>query len=102
MGNLPLDRVQGLRAFLVTGIDFCEPFFCKTEIRSKQPSKCYISLFICFATKAVHLEAVKDLTTASFLWALKRFTSTRGTPKTIWSDHASNFIGAKNEILELK
>ncbi|XP_064556716.1 uncharacterized protein LOC135441151 [Drosophila montana] len=54
-----------------------------------------MAVFVCFATKAVHLELVKDLSTASFLNALKRFISTRGKPSQIWSDNATNFVGAK-------
>ncbi|XP_064544359.1 uncharacterized protein LOC135432583 [Drosophila montana] len=61
-----------------------------------------MAVFVCFATKAVHLELVKDLSTASFLNALKRFISTRGRPSQIWSGNATNFVGAKNEPLDLK
>lgn len=102
MGNLPKDRVQGIRAFVVVGVDFCGPMYYRSEIRSRPAIKCYISLFVCFATKAVHLELVKDLSTQSFLAALKRFICIRGKPKTIWSDNATNFVGAKNELAELK
>lgn len=102
MGVLPTDRVKANRAFLTTGVDFCGPFFYSTEVRNRPPTKCYIALFICFATKAVHLELVKDLTTASFIASLKRFISTRGRPNVIWSDNATNFVGAKNELVELR
>lgn len=78
MGSLPKDRVQGYRAFIVTGVDFCGPMYYRSEIRSRPPIKCYISLFVCFATKAVHLELVKDLSTQSFLAALKRYICLRG------------------------
>lgn len=48
------------------------------------------------------MELVKDLGTSSFLVALKRFIYTRGKPQTIRSDNATNFVGAKNELLELR
>ncbi|XP_039960282.1 uncharacterized protein LOC120774624 [Bactrocera tryoni] len=102
MGNLPSERVKCNRAFLTTGVDFCGPFFYKSDVRNRAPIKCYICIFICFATKAVHLELVKDLATSSFLAALKRFICKRGRPQTIWSDNATNFVGAKNELSELK
>lgn len=102
MGSLPSERVKISRAFVTTGIDFCGPFFYKSEVRNRPPIKCYICLFICFSTKAVHLELAKDLTTASFLATLKPFVCTRGKPQTIWSDNATNFIGAKRELRELK
>ncbi|XP_043064790.1 uncharacterized protein LOC122320687, partial [Drosophila ficusphila] len=70
---------------------------------SRQGScKTYVCIFICFSTKAVHLELVQDLSTQAFLGALKRFILTRGKPARIWSDNATNFVGAKNELTELK
>ena len=47
------------------------------------------------ATKAVHIEVVSDLTTEAFIGALKRFTARRGKPSNIYSDNATNFVGAK-------
>ena len=58
--------------------------------------------FCFFSTKASHLEVVQDLSTCSFISALRRFIATRANPKTIWSDNATNFVGAKNELIELK
>ncbi|XP_037931307.1 uncharacterized protein LOC119666104 [Teleopsis dalmanni] len=92
MGQLPKDRVHANRAFIITGTDFCGPFYYKSEIRNKSPIKCYVCLFICFATKAVHLELVKDLTTSAFLAALQRFISTRGKPKIICDSIEWKFI----------
>ncbi|KYN09492.1 hypothetical protein ALC57_18397 [Trachymyrmex cornetzi] len=43
----------------------------------------YITLFICFATKAIHLEATSELSTAAFLATLRRFVDRRGCPKEI-------------------
>ena len=102
MGSLPADRVRPNKSFYTTGIDFCGPFYYKSEVRTRPPHKCYIAIFICFSTKASHLELVQDLSTAAFLAALRRFVAIRGKPKTIWSDNATNFVGAKNELRELK
>ncbi|XP_043063790.1 uncharacterized protein LOC122319938 [Drosophila ficusphila] len=102
MGNLPANRVQPNPAFHTTGVDYCGPFYHKAESRNKAPHKCYIAVFVCFSTKAAHLEVVQDLTTDSFIAALRRFISLRGSPRTIWSDNATNFVGAKSELGELK
>ncbi|XP_052738351.1 uncharacterized protein LOC128198215 isoform X1 [Bicyclus anynana] len=50
--------------------------------------------------KAVHLELVTDLTKEAYLACLNRFTSRRGKPETIYSDNASTFIGASNELAQ--
>jgi len=40
--------------------------------------------------------------TVSFLHGLKRFICTRRRSRQIWSDNAANFVGARNELLELR
>lgn len=100
MGNLPEKRVTPGRPFRDTGIDFLGPIHVHYKIRGKRPTKAYVALFICFSTKAVHLEAVTDLTSESFLAALKRFVGRRGLPENIFTDNATNFIGAKNDLHE--
>ncbi|XP_041633560.1 uncharacterized protein [Drosophila kikkawai] len=102
MAPLPEDRVQPNRPFVISGVDFCGPFYSKSEVRNRPPTKCYIAIFVCFVSKATHLEVVEDLSTQSFIAALKRFISLRGKPQTIWSDNATNFVGAKNELIELR
>lgn len=97
MGNLPKDRIVPSRPFSKVGIDFAGPILTKPNLkRSKITIKSYIAIFICFCTKAVHLEIVSDLTTAAFLACLRRFIARRSRPSMIWSDNATNFRGAKN------
>lgn len=64
-------------------------------------SKAYIALFVCFSTKAVHLELVMDLTTEAFMAALRRFTGRRGICSHLYSDNATNFVGAAGELKEI-
>jgi len=45
---------------------------------------------------------VQDLTADSFIAALSIYISLRGSPRIIWSDNATNFVGAKSEVAELK
>jgi hypothetical protein len=59
-------------------------------------------LFICLATKAVHIELVSDLTMESFLAALHRFMARRGRSHNIYSDNATCFKGANNTLCELR
>lgn len=102
MAPLPKERVTQSRAFLIVGVDFAGPFSIKeSNRRNAALGKAYLCLFICFATKAVHLEAVSSLSTASFLAALDRFLARRGLPQQIWSDNGSNFIGASRFIKDV-
>jgi hypothetical protein len=102
MGDLPKDRVQPARPFLNSGVDFGGPVYLKEgRGRGKRTVKGYIALFVCFATKALHLELVGDLSSQSFLGALKRFISRRGHVANLYSDNGTNFVGARNELSEL-
>jgi len=96
MGSLPANRVQPNPAFHTPGVDYYGPFYHKAEARNKAPHKCYIAVFVCFSTKAAYLEVVQDLTTDSFIAALRRFIGLRGSPRTTCSDNATNFVGAKS------
>lgn len=102
MANLPTDRVNQNRSFYIVGIDFAGPFNIKDgKLRNRSIIKAYLCVFVCFTTKAVHLELVSDLSAKSFLNALKRFTSRRGLCKRIYSDNGTNFVRADKEIKEL-
>ncbi|XP_058979117.1 uncharacterized protein LOC131802713 [Musca domestica] len=99
MSALPPERVTLSRPFANTGVDFAGPFELKTYSgRGCRIVKGYICLFVCFATKAIHLEAVSDLSTPAFMAALTRFISRRGCPNKIFSDNGRNFVGAAREI----
>ncbi|XP_011690002.1 PREDICTED: uncharacterized protein LOC105451334 [Wasmannia auropunctata] len=100
MGDLPAVRVTQARAFLHTGLDYAGPFSIK--ISRNKTSKCYLAIFVCLATKAVHFELVLDLKATSFLNAMKRFIARRGKCATLYSDNGTTFVGANNQLLELK
>ncbi|GFT02235.1 uncharacterized protein TNCV_84881 [Trichonephila clavipes] len=102
MGDLPPIRFQQIRPFESTGLDFAGPLTTKcAHKRSVTKFKSYICLFICTATKAVHLELVSDLSTAAFLAALRRFIARRSCPSKIISDNGSNFKGASSHLRKL-
>ena len=102
MAPLPPSRVNIGRAFQSCGVDFAGPYNLRImKVRSNKLHKAYFCIFICMATKAVHLEPVGDLSTDAFLAALDRFASIRGTPTTIHSDCGTNFKGADKELQTL-
>ncbi len=95
---LPSYRVSMEPAFTYTGVDFAGPLYAHS---GRKVSKCYICLFTCGVVRAVHLELVNDLTTQTFVRALRRFSSRRGIPRIIVSDNAKTFKAADNEMEEL-
>lgn len=102
MGSLPSDRVTASRCFRNVGIDFGGPLLIKqSKLRRAPLTKSYIALFVCMATKAIHLELVSGLSTESFLLTFKRFIARRGLPSTVYSDNATNFRGANNQLHEM-
>ncbi|GFT01667.1 integrase catalytic domain-containing protein [Trichonephila clavipes] len=101
MGDLPRDRIVPSRPFEKVGLDYAGPIITKPNLkRSRVTLKSYIAIFICFSTKATHLEVVSDLTTEAFLACLRRFIARRSKPSVIWSDNATNFKGARNILNE--
>lgn len=102
MGQLPKERVTPDAVFNNVGLDYAGPVYLKQgSIRKPVIVKAYVCIFVSLSTKAVHIEAVSDLTSEAFLACLRRFISRRGKPTLLWSDHGTNFVGAKRIIKEL-
>ena len=102
MGQLPAPRVNPALCFIHTGLDYAGPFQMKRG-NPRRPTilKGYLALFICLATRAVHIEVVSDQSTPALVAALRRFTYHKGLPTNIYSDNGSNFIGARHELHDL-
>lgn len=102
MGSLPENRVKSSHPFSQCGIDYTGPIHIKSSKRKNSAiTKAYLCLFICFVTKAVHLELVTNLTAQDFLSALQRFVARRGYPSTLHSDNSKTFVGAKNILINM-
>ncbi|XP_058789183.1 uncharacterized protein LOC131663100 [Phymastichus coffea] len=103
MADLPKARVNESPAFCHTGVDFSGPIFIKEKMfRNKSTLKTYGCVFVCLASKAVHLELATDLSTEGFLAAFRRFISRRGVPEHVYSDNGTNFVGAARELREIE
>ena len=102
MGQVPEQRTTPSPAFQTTGLDFAGPFTLKKgHTRKPVHIEAHVCVFVCFSTRAVHLEVISDQTTEAFLAGINRFVSRRGKPHTIFSDNGSNFIGAKKQLSNL-
>ena len=78
-------------------VDYFGPIFVKNSKRTQFTSghnKRYGAVFTCLTTRPTHLVLAGDLSTDSFILALKRFIARRGQPKVMYSNNGSNFTGA--------
>ncbi|GFX51104.1 transposable element Tcb1 transposase [Trichonephila clavipes] len=73
--KLPSDHTNQTPAFLVWGLDFAGPLYVNNF---GELQKSYIVLFTCGVIRALYLELVSDMSTNSFLLALRRFLARRG------------------------
>ena len=73
-----MDRMIPGSVFARVGVDYAGPLLIKCgSTRKPVLVKAYICVFVCFSVKAVHMELVSDLTTDSFIAALRRFIARR-------------------------
>ena len=102
MGQLPVERVTPGSVFDKVGVDYAGPVYTKIgPVRKPTIVKTYVAVFVSLSVKAVHLEAVSDLSKDAFLACLRQFIARRGKPVLIWSDHGMNFVGAARLLSEL-
>ncbi|GFU35050.1 integrase catalytic domain-containing protein [Trichonephila clavipes] len=81
MGDLPESRICSSSVFQRTGGDFAGPFLIRSSKgRGSRNTKSYIFVFVCLATKAVHLKVISDLTSK------------------ILCDRGTNFYGASRDL----
>lgn len=75
MGNLPKARLEPAPPFYNCGVDYAGPILIKNKKgRGSKLVKAYICIFVCFVTKAMHIELVTELS------SLRRFMARRGQP----------------------
>ncbi|KAL1259106.1 hypothetical protein QQF64_009683 [Cirrhinus molitorella] len=100
MSDLPAERLQIDPPFSYAGMDMFGPW--EVSVRRTRgghaSSKRWAVLFTCLCTRAVHIEVVEEMSSSSFINALRRFFSLRGPAKQLRSDCGTNFIGACNEM----
>ncbi|KAK3102609.1 hypothetical protein FSP39_012632 [Pinctada imbricata] len=101
MSDLPVDRVTpGQPPFTSVGIDIFGPWEVVTRRTrgGSANSKRWAALFTCMATRAVHIEVIEEMSSSSFINALRRFIALRGKVQIIRSDRGTNFIGAVSPL----
>lgn len=101
MAPLPADRCSLTPPFHTTGIDFAGPVELKSSnVRQSPYIKGYVCVFVCFSTKAIHLEVCSELSSASFEATFARFVGRRGLPHRVVTDNGRNFLGSSRALLK--
>ncbi|XP_062541035.1 uncharacterized protein LOC134209070 [Armigeres subalbatus] len=75
---------------------------CYSHERRGASVKIWVAVYVCFAVKAVVLDIVAGLSTASCVNSLRRFVSRVGRVRTIHCDNSATFVGASREVKELR
>ncbi|UYV73935.1 hypothetical protein LAZ67_11001507 [Cordylochernes scorpioides] len=87
MSDLPKERLTPGKPFSINGVDHAGPVNLRlSKGRGRKTEKGYICLFVCFVTRAVHLELVTDASTPTFMSAFKRFVARRGHCTRLYND----------------
>ena len=101
MADLPMQRLYKTPPFWHSGIDVFGPFNIRhgrTTRANTGIKKIWVLLFTCLYSRAIHLETLDSMDTASFKMAFQRFQDIRGDFVYLRSDAGSNFMGARNEV----
>ena len=100
MSDLPDDRLACAPPFSFVGVDVFGPWNIVTR-RTRggmAASKRWTVLFVCQATRAIHLELIEEMSSSSFINALRRFYAIRGKVQEFRSDRGTNFVGATDDL----
>ena len=95
MSDLPSDRIEPSAPFTFVSLDCFGPYLVNER---RKEIKRYGLLFVCQASRAIHLEVLDDMSTDCFLNSLRCFIALRGTVSMIRCDQGTNFIGAAKEL----
>lgn len=100
MADLPSDRITPGPPFTTGGVDTFGPW---TVLARKTRggvinNKRWAIMFSCLTTRAIHIEVIEEMSSSSFINALRRFEAIRGPVKVFRSDKGTNFVGAADEL----
>ena len=102
MGYLPMERLIPSPPFYHSAVDLFGPFVIRDHVKKRSKGKAYGVVFTDVASRGCHIDLADSYDTDSFLNVLRRFTSIRGYPKTMYSDKGSQIVAAANELKEIQ
>ena len=96
MADILKVRFQEAAPLTYCGVDMFGPF--KVKVKQSEVKR-YGAMFMCLASRAVHIEVPHSMITYSFIQALRRLIRRRGNVRQICSHNAPNLIGAEQELI---
>ncbi|GBN42785.1 hypothetical protein AVEN_127221-1 [Araneus ventricosus] len=84
---LPVDRINRVAAFEVTGSDLAGPIYLK------RGEKAWIVIFTCAVYRAIYLELVICLSTKAFTQAMRCFLARRVRSSIMYTDNGKKSFG---------
>ena len=85
----------GTHTGLYIALDYCGPF---TYYQDKTPKKCYILVISDLVSRYINLEICSDMTTATFINALRAYFAQNGLARQLFTDRGTNFLGAESTL----
>ncbi|XP_062584078.1 uncharacterized protein LOC134245840 [Saccostrea cucullata] len=98
MADLPKVRLTRSAPFTFVDVDVMRTVITRRTRGGSAHSKRWAVLFTCLYSRAVHIEVVEEMTSSSFINALRRFVAVRGAVSEFRSDRGTNFVGAATEL----
>lgn len=108
MSPLPKERLTRISSFLATSTDTFGPLYCVHEDckypncpHDEEPEKHWGIIYVCMYTRAVFLDLIPALNTETILDSFRKFVSSVGWPKYMYSDNAKSYHSSNAEITRL-
>ncbi|KAK3082658.1 hypothetical protein FSP39_001646 [Pinctada imbricata] len=100
MADLPKDRLEPAPPFACIGIDVFGPWnvIARKTRGGLAHYKRWAVIFTCLVIRAIHIEVIHEMSSSSFLNALRRLIALRGPVKLVRSDCGTNFVGAAKDL----
>lgn len=100
MSDLPAQRLTPSPPFCYVGVDVFGPWTIATRKTrgGSANSKRWAVMFSCLVTRGVHIEVIEELSSFSFINALRRFISICGPVIEFRSDRGTNFTGTTDDL----
>lgn len=99
---MPVNQTTSSRPFSKIGVDYAGLVQLRSSLgRLPKITKTWISIFVCLATRAIHVELVSDASTETFIAALRRMVARRGRVSEIIFNNGGNFVGANNFLRDI-